>query len=79
MQRYLNSGSKSATCSDTVVQNLSAGVGDPERIKKKKVEAEQTPEELLAIAKEACWELMLEQLEAVFGVERRPCKAHNAW
>ena len=34
---------------------------------KKKVEAAQTPEELLAIAKEAGYELSPEQLEAVSG------------
>ena len=34
---------------------------------KKKVEAAQSPEELLAIAREASQELTLEQLEAVSG------------
>ena len=34
---------------------------------KKKVEAAQTPEELLAIAKEAGYELTAEQLEGVAG------------
>ena len=34
---------------------------------KKKVQAAQTPEELLAIAKEAGYELSSEQLEAVSG------------
>ena len=36
---------------------------------KKKVEAAQSPEELLALAKEAGYELSREQLEAVAGGE----------
>ena len=40
---------------------------------KKKVEAAQTPEELLAIAKETGYELSPEQLEAVSGGENDWC------
>ncbi len=40
---------------------------------KKKVEAAQKPEELLAIAKEAGYELSAEQLEAIAGGKWEPC------
>ena len=41
---------------------------------KKKVDAAQTPEELLAFAKESGYELSPDQLEAVAGGELGPCK-----
>ena len=45
---------------------------------KKKVEAAQTPEELLALAKEARYELSREQLEAVSGGEGiNWCRIHG--
>ena len=44
---------------------------------KKKVEAAQTPEELLAIAKETGYELSSEQLEAVSGGELKWCSDNS--
>ena len=44
---------------------------------KKKVEAAQTPEELLAIAKEAGYELSPDQLEAVSGGEVSWCSDNS--
>ena len=44
---------------------------------KKKVESAKTPEELLAIAKEAGYELSPEQLEAVSGGELSWCSDNS--
>ena len=44
---------------------------------KKKVEAAQTPEDFLAIAKEAGYELSPEQLEAAAGCKWEPCWKNN--
>ena len=44
---------------------------------KKKVEAAQSPEDLLAIAKEAGYELSPEQLEAVSGGKKNWCSIHG--
>ena len=44
---------------------------------KKKVEAAQTPEDFLAIAKEAGYELSPEQLEAAAGGKWEPCWKNN--
>ena len=43
---------------------------------KKKIEAAQTPEELLALAKEAGYELSPEQLENVAGGKGKWCFDH---
>ena len=47
-----------------IPENILSKLSDEQ---KKKVEAAQTPEELLAIAKEAGYELSPDQLEAVSG------------
>ena len=43
---------------------------------KKKIEAAQTPEELLALAKESGYELSPEQLESVAGGKGKWCFDH---
>ena len=40
---------------------------------KKKAQSAQSPDELLAIAKEAGYELSAEQLEAIAGGKWKPC------
>ena len=44
---------------------------------KKKIEAAQTPEELLAIAKETGYELSTEQLESVAGGNGKWCGSNE--
>ena len=53
-----------------IPENILSALTDEQ---KKKVEAAQTPEELLAIAKEAGYELSPEQLEDVAGGNRSWC------